>query len=344
MSSIREVAREAGVSIATVSRVINGAEGVAAGLRRKVNDAVEACNYSPAVGRRALDSIALIYAGTFTVGSPYDAACLHGMVDAMRESSYDITIVDIHRDKAKNETLKQFFARKGIRGAIVRCTMAEREMVKSWAAEGLPLVVLGDHFECPNVSFVYADSAEASRAAVEHLVSMGHQRVAFAACERDDGDHLDRLAAYQSVLAEHGLSDERLVCRVPPYRVDGAQLLRQLLGMANRPTAMYIADPPVAMGAINEAHRLGVSIPEDLSIIGFDDTDLRSAVYPKMSAVCQETTQIGRAAIESVLNKIDGPAAPSSVVNTFDAWLELNETTGPPPAKPQRILPTGARL
>ncbi len=344
MASIRDVAKEAGVSIATVSRVINGAEGVATGLRRKVNEAVEACNYTPAVGRRSLDSIALMYAGPFTVGSPYDSACLEGMVDAMRDTDYDLSIVDVNRDKAPNETLKQFFARKGIRGAIIRCTSGERGLVTSWSTEQLPLVVLGDHFECPNLSFVYADSSAASRQAVEYLVSIGHRRVAFAACERDDGDHLDRLSAYRQVMEENGLTDETLVCRVPPHRLDGAQLLRHLLGRSDRPTALYVADPLVAIGAINEAHRLGVSIPNDLSIVGFDDTDMRSSIHPRMSAVCQETTQLGRAAFDSVMKQIEAKRTPTSEVSTFEAWLELNETTSPPPEVTERILPTGARL
>ncbi len=86
---------------------------------------------------------------------------------------------------------------------------------------------------------------------------------------------------------------ESLICRVPPHRLDGAQLIRNLLGRPDGPTAIYIAAPPVAVGAMNEAHRLGVRIPEDLSLIGFDDTDTRSTVYPTMSAVCQDSKMLG---------------------------------------------------
>src|SRR3972149_3980468 len=103
MSTIRKVARRAGVSIATVSRVVNGSTAVAPELRDRVLDAVNRCGYSPTVGRRSAASIAIVYTGPFTVGSPYDAACLDGIVTAMLESDYDLGIVHLRRDKSPSE-------------------------------------------------------------------------------------------------------------------------------------------------------------------------------------------------------------------------------------------------
>lgn len=349
MASIREVAKQAGVSIATVSRVINGADSVAPKLRRTVQEAIEVCAYTPAVGKRSSNSIALMYTGPFTISSPYDAACLEGMVTAMRETSYDLMVVDLRRDKAKNESLRQFFSRKGICGAIVRCTMSERPLVAELAEEGLPLVVLGDHFEHPSLTFAYTESELASREAVEHLVSLGHKRIAFAACHREDGDHADRLNGYREVLSNHGLFDESLVCRVPPSRSDGGPILRGLIGQADRPTAMYIADPLIAAGVIYEAHQMGVSIPDELSIVGFDDTDLRNLLFPRMSSVCQDSEALGRAALEMVDKLIaegsNGRASTSkSATKLQSAWLEIHGTTGPPPEEVQRVLPSGNRM
>ncbi len=344
MASIRQVAKEAGVSIATVSRVMNGVNSVDPNLRSQVLRAVESCDYSPGVGRRSLESIALLYVGPFTVGGPYDSACIEGMVEAMRTSSFDLTILDIHRDKSKQETLRQFFARKGVRGAVIRSTAVQRDFVIELAEERLPMVVLGDHFECEKISFVYADSKVASREAVEHLVALGHKRIAFAACEREDGDHLDRLNSYREVLTEHNLLDESLVSRVPPQRLDGAQLLRNLLGKPNRPTAMYIADPLVAIGAINEAHRMGISIPDDLSIVGFDDNDLRDMVHPRMSAVCQDSRLLGKMAFEEVIRITSQPTGQHPKSEAQPAWLEIGNSSAPPPNEPGKILPTGTRV
>lgn len=348
MPSIRDVAKEAGVSIATVSRVINGSETVAPALRQQVMQAVEACDYTPAIGRKSLDTIALIYTGPFCIGSLYDSACLEGIVEMMRESSYDLRLLDIHRDLLPNEKPRQFFLRKGIAGAIVRCTSEDRPIVLQIAKGDLPIVVLGDHFDIPesytNLSFTYAESKTASSDAIEHLVSLGHKRIAFAACERDDGDHHDRFQAYREILESHGLLDESLVYRVPPHRLDGAQLIRNLLGRPNRPTAIYIADPLVAVGAMNEANRLGVRIPDDLSLIGFDDTDTRSMVYPSMSAVCQDSKMLGQTALELLLKRIDGSLENGSNKDRHSAWLDLGGTSAKPPSAPSRVLPVASAL
>ena len=344
MGTIRNVAKHAGVSIATVSRVVNGSSTVAPELRDRVLEAVNRCGYSPTVGRRAQASVALVYTGPFTVGSPYDAACLDGIVTAMLESEFDLKIIHLRRDKKSDETYSQFFFRKGVRGAILRSTCNDRELARAIADEGFPAVVLGDHFEHATLQFAFNESRTASVEGVEHLISLGHKRIAFAANETEDGDHLDRLDAYRHTMKAHGLADERLVFRVPARRLDGAQLMRKMMSLSLPPTAVYIADPLTAEGAINEAHKLGVRIPDELSILGFDDTDTRHAVYPTMTAICQDSSELGQLAYELLLRQCVLPSTPLETNGLGKAWLEINHTTGRVPEKSIRILPNGERL
>ncbi len=219
MPSIREVAKEAGVSIATVSRALNGHQSVNPELRARVLEAAGACNYQPTVGKRSAERIALVYTGPFLVGSPYDSACLDGLVSSMRRSKYDLVTLDMSRDRNRGESLRQFFNRKGVAGAIVRSTFDDRQMLQELASEGLPMIVLGDHFEAPQLNFCYANSGGASREATEHLLSLGHRTIGFASCDRDDGDHSDRMAAYRGAMEEAGLLREEFIYRVPPYRM-----------------------------------------------------------------------------------------------------------------------------
>jgi DNA-binding LacI/PurR family transcriptional regulator len=348
MSTIRKVARKAGVSIATVSRVVNGSTVVAPALRDRVLEAVNSCGYSPTVGRRSAASIALVYTGPFSLGSPYDAACLDGIVSAMLESEFDLKIVHLRRDKNLEETFSQFFFRKGIRGAILRSTAADREVARMIADEGFPAVVLGDHFDDPQLSFVYNQSHTASVEAIEHLISLGHHRIAIAANDTDDGDHLDRLEAYRRTLDAANYYDENLEFRVPAHRLDGAQLLRRMMSLVSPPTAVFITDPLTAAGVLNEAHKLGLRIPDELSVMGFDDTESRYLVYPTMTAVCQDSRELGRSAYELVLTLASLPpderraTGPRNVLGK--AWLEINHTTGRAPVQATRVLPSGQRL
>ena len=344
MSTIRKVAEQAGVSIATVSRVINGRSNVAAALRERVLDAINKCGYAPTVGRRGEASIALVYAGPFTMGSPYDAACLDGMVTAMLDSEFDFKIIHLRRDKSPDESFSQFFMRKGVRGAIVRCTSADRDVPVRLAKEGFPAVVLGDHFDDPRLAFAFNESKAASVEGLEHLISLGHQRIAFAASDHDDGDHIDRLEAYRETLTAHGLFDEKLVYRIPPHRLDGAKLLRKMMSLQQPPTAVFIADPLAAEGTINEAHRLALKIPNDLSVLGFDDTGTRNAVYPRMTAVCQDSQELGRMAFEFLVRWCSGGGTDDLSRTRGQAWLEINHTTGRVPTNQVRILPNGDRL
>jgi DNA-binding LacI/PurR family transcriptional regulator len=343
MTTIRRVAQKAGVSIATVSRVVNGSTAVAPELRDRVLDAVSRCGYAPTTGRRSDTSIALVYTGPFSVGSPYDAACLDGIISAMVEGDYDLKITNLRRDKSPKETYSQFFFRKGIRGAILRSTSADREVARLIGDEGFPAVVVGDRFENPRLAFAYNESSTASAEGVEHLISLGHTQIAFAANDTDDGDHIDRLEAYRNVMGQHGLYDPQLEFRVPAHRLDGAQLMRKMLSLNSPPTAVFIADPLTACGAINEARKLGLKIPEEMSILGVDDSDSRFSVSPTMTAICQDSRQLGRLAFEMLVRWCN-LKTPGEQGSFGRAWLEINHTTARAPVKPVRIMPNGERL
>ena len=345
MATIRQVAEIANVSIATVSRVINNSTGVTEEAREKVLSAINKCGYVPAVGRRTTSFLALVYAGPTSLGSPYDSAILEGMAQAMESTNLDLMILNPRRDKAADESFTQFFLRKGVRGVILRSTVEGRPVCKEIGAEKFPAIVVGDHFQDENLSFAYADSTKSSKQAIEHLIGLGHSRVAFASNDIEDGDHQDRFSAYCEVLKNAGIDlDPSIIFHVPARRPDGAQLLRNIMGVPHPPTAVYITDPPVAVGLINEARKMSVNIPGDLSVVGFDDQDVRSCVFPIMTAVCQDACQLGRDAFLALSKCVENGNGAKPLDCISSTWLEICDSTGQPAPEPVRVLPNGSRI
>ncbi len=328
MSTVRDIAKQTGVSIATVSRVLNNHPSVSDVLRDKVMSAANSRRYVSAIGKRETSTIAYVFTGDPSLGSPFDSALLEGVYDALGDSNYNLMILDLRRTRRNGESYSQMFQRLGIRGAVLRTTHGSRSICSKIADQGFPMVVVGDRFDDPRVSCLFSESRSASREAVEHLVALGHRRIAISINVIDDSDHEDRLAGYREALKDHGLEvDDKLVMRVPANRQGGSQLIRRIVTSVDRPSAIYISDPMAAVGAMYEAQKMGLSIPEDMSIVGFDDTDLRYTSLPTMTAVCQDATALGREAYRVLTQRMKDNSPPTS--NSPSAWLEVHESTGP---------------
>ncbi len=346
MSNVRLIAKQAGVSIATVSRVLNNHASVGLEVRTRVLGIANKLGYVSSVGRRATLYIAFAYTGPSSFGSPFDASVFAGLSSAMDESGFDLAVLNLPRDKKPTESYTQLFMRKGVRGVILRTTERTRGVCREISEEDFPAVVVGSHFQDSAVNYVYGDSLPTSKQAIEHLISMGHKRIGITVSLIEDSDHADRLEGYRQALSEHGLDyDPLLVFRVPAQRPDGAQLIRRVMSDPVPPTALFITDPVVVGAAVSQAHRMGLKIPEDLSILGFDDGDDRSDIYPRLSAVCQDSAQLGYQAFTSLVGIIQSEPGERKPVNmAVPTWLEVHDTTGKPPNPPVRFLPDGLRV
>jgi len=268
------------------------------------------------------------------------------MALGMEEFGFDLMVLDARRARRRHETYSQMFMRKGIRGAVLRTTAQTIDICRTISGEGFPSVVVGSRIDAPTVSYIYSDSRKTSQEAVEHLIGLGHRRIAICLNIVDDSDHADRLAGYKAALASADIDfDEKLLVRAPALREGGAQLIRRLMGMSPQPTAVFITDPHTAVGALTEARKAGVRVPDDLSVVGFDDAELRYTVYPEMTSVCQDAVAMGREAF-SVLNETlgenpvsttyDQKAAPraqntQAIHRSLRTWLEVHDSAGPAP-------------
>lgn len=343
MSSVRQIARRMQVSVATVSRALNNHPEISPQTRDRVLKAANEVGYYGSVGKRVATHIGLAFTSDSEF-TEFDGLLLAGMMRGVAEQRFDITIVNIERDKEPTETYTQFFMRKGIRGAVLRTFTQSRRICSAIAEESFPSVVVAENFDDPRINCVFTDSGPESRRAVEHLLQLGHRRIAFAMNHIRDRDHTDRHDAYKATIESAGIKyDPELVISVPADLAGGKAALNRLMSMSVPATAVYYADPLACMGAITRAHEIGLQIPDDISIVGFDDADLRFRVWPALTAVCQNANQMGFEAALWLTRKVAG-VENQPLHKKTSTFFEVHGTTGLPPKKPTRILPDGSRL
>lgn len=331
MQSVRSIAKQAGVSTATVSRVLNAHPQVRDETRKRVEAVARRHNYSPTVGRRSTRNIALVYTGAMSLGSPFDASILQGMTAGLQQYGYDLLITSAARIRASGETWMHAMMQRGVAGLVIRTDQDTRPICEEILEEGIKGIVLADEFPNPHLRTLVVDARKAVRQAMEHLVHIGHRRIAVVLNVVDDHDHRQRLEVCREVLTELGVGlTDRMILRTAAFIGGGEAAMRQIMGMPERPTAVFVTDPLSAIGMLNEAQRMGVSIPRDLSVIGFDDSQQRFGLYPRMSAVCQDAAQLGGEALRLLMEAIDTSIS-EVVPPRLECWLELNDSTAKPP-------------
>jgi LacI family transcriptional regulator len=342
MSSVRSIAKLAAVSITTVSRALNNDPAVNPKTRERVLAIANRSGYVASVGRRVNTNIGFTYTDESTIAHPFDAAVLDGVMRGADEQRYDVLMTNLKRDKRPDESYTQFFLRKGIRGVIVRTMRESRSICEAIADEGFPMIVLSERFASPNVSYIDGDSRADSIRAVEYLIDLGHRRIAFGFHSIPDRDHMDRFAAYKEALDKNSIPyDDSLVFRQRYTLAGGATILKMVMSMKGRPTAIFFADPLLAVGAVKQAHALHISIPEDISIIGFDDTDLRFGVHPTLTSVCQDAGGLGFEAAQRLTRMLTNREKEIFQISV-PTFFEVHESTGTPPAGLIDATPTEA--
>ncbi|MEM8756708.1 MAG: LacI family DNA-binding transcriptional regulator [Planctomycetota bacterium] len=339
--SVRELASRLGVSTATVSRALNDHPSVSHSTRQRVLDMADATGYTPKVGQRQACTIGLVYPSHPVMpdfGS-FESAMLSGVMRGLAEHRYDLSLIEIDRDRIPGESYVRFFRRKGVRGVITRTISNEPTLAEAIAAEGFPGIVVADRSDDPSVSFICSDSLLDSKRAIEHLILQGHRRIGLVVHTVLDSDHRDRLAGYEAGLAAHGIEIDRDLIVTQPASMDGgrAALLR-LLRRENPPTAMYCTNPLTTVGVLHACLELGIDVPKQLSVVGFDDSDTRYKTFPRYTAVCQEADQLGYEAARWLTRTLEGVETKPMRTHR-PTTLSFNQSTGPVPFTPVRISP-----
>ncbi|MEM7680797.1 MAG: LacI family DNA-binding transcriptional regulator [Planctomycetota bacterium] len=329
MATVRSIAAEAGVSPATVSRVLNNDPRVSVTLRERVKAVARAKQTPPAVDAMS-QTLGVVYTGRASIGSPFDSALIDGFATNLGHEALDLRVLSASTFLAAGGSIRAAIESKHLSGLIIRTTSETRDIAVDIFEMGVPAVVVCDRIDHPDASYIVGNSRQGVHEAVDHLVSIGHERITLVNSLIDDRDHRERDRGFQDALASAGHDfDRSQMIRVWPHRRGGASAMNRIMAERDRPTAVFFTDMGAALGAAKRAFELGVRIPGDMSMASFDDTDLRFFTCPTMTAVCQDTVQIGRSAFQMLQSLIRDPSS-GPLRQEVPHWLEVHQSTGTP--------------
>lgn len=316
MAKISDVAREAGVSAATVSRVLNDHASVNPELARRVREAADRLSYRPngvarSLRRQSTDVLALIISD---VSNPFFTAITRGVEDVAQRSGLSVLLCNADEDPAKEATYLRVAEQEQVAGVILS-PHREGSDVSRLRASGIPLVVIDRPLE-EAVDMVTVHSFDGARAATDHLIDAGWVRPACITGPQDARTAQDRLDGYLAAVRAHGGLQERSV-HAPFRQHGGVQAAAALLdGPGDPPDAFFVANAQMALGVLDELRRRGLQVGVDVGVITFDDAPWAPFISPPMSVVAQPAYDVGAQAARLLVERVRGtaPAEPRHLV------------------------------
>lgn len=308
MAKMSDVAKKANVSIATVSRVFSSPETVAEETKKKVLKVVEELNYTPNVLARQLRKMETktIVVVVPDITNIFFSRVLRGIETIARENGYRVLLGDTENDiTLENEYLKTLYE-KHADGLILLTARTDRITIEK-LSENYPVVLACEYLEGSNLPTVSIDNISAARKATEHLIKLGHRRIAHITGPMNVILSRDRLKGYKQAMESYELEvDPILIQEGDFYYKTGYNLMLKLLFIENPPTAVFAANDEMAIGAIKAIQSQGLKVPEDIAIVGFDNIKMSAIFSPSLTTIGQPTYKIGEKAMNLLLDLIRG--------------------------------------
>ena len=332
--SIKDIAEAAGVSHSTVSRALSDSSLVKVETKARIQRLAQEMGYSPDAIARSLVTQRTHTVGVVvtTITDPFVAEVVQGIEDTAQAEDYSVILAS-----SSSEPERELAAVEMLRAKRVDCVIVTSSRVGALYLEhleriGVPVVLINNHNrQSGRYTFsVSVDNQHGGHLATVHLVERGHRRIGYISGPADHSDDVERLAGYRQALGEAGIPVDPTLILSGNGRLDGGErALDTLVGLVEPPTAVFCYNDMTAIGLISAARRAGLSVPEDLAVVGFDDIPLAVHVYPPLTTIAQPQRDMGRQAMNMALAlmAVDDSTTPFSDI-VVKGRLVVRESSG----------------
>ena len=334
MPTIQDVASRAGVSPITVSRVINRSGYVKSETRQRVEAAIAELRYVPNRLARSLrlkktNTLALVLTD---ITNPFWTAVARSVEDTASDAGFSVVVCNTDESLTRQRQCLNTLLQKQVDGVLLVPARSDGEPVEWIQGQGTPVVVLDRRVPCKWVDVVRCDSEDGAYQLVRHLLSLGHRRIAVLSGPQDVSTAMDRVAGYRRALREAGLEPREEWVRHGQFdRSAGLEMAQQMLSIAPRPTALFAANNLVAVGALRALRDAGLRVPEDISVVVFDDLTSELVIEPFFTAVDQPAYEMGQTAAELLLARLSGSAPGEYQEILLPTKVVVRRSSAPPP-------------
>jgi LacI family transcriptional regulator len=307
MPTIRDVAHAAGVSPATVSRVLNDAEYISATTRAKVERAIEELGYVPNVVARGLRSRKSHILGLIIsdITNPFWTTVVHAIESVAQQHGFSILLYNTDENLDKQRRYVEIACAQQVDGVIIAPFDTDASRLSRLREQGIPTVVIDRRVEGWEVDTVRCDSISAARAMTHHLIGLGHTRIAMLSGPVSTSTAYERVVGYCIALSEAGIPIDKRLIRFGEYRVtSGETMAAEVLDQGLEPGAVFAANNVIAIGVIQALAARGLCIPQDVAVVCFDDVRNVSQLFPFLTVNAFPADEMGRQATELLLSRL----------------------------------------
>jgi len=330
--TIVEVAKKGGVSLGTVSRVINNDVHVAPKTRERVSKVMQEMGYVANRQAQSLRGIKTNVVGVLVpdLGTGYIGEIMHGIDAELALGQLDLMLFTTHRTASKEASYVANLGKGIVDGLLLVLPRNPADYVESLTRRNFPFVLIdhqGTGQDCPAVG---ASNWQVAYNATEYLIKLGHTRIGFITGSMDLGAASDRLDGYEAALRiQHIPKDPRLIFKGEFFQPDGYAGASALMEIENPPTAIFASNDVMAMGAMDAVRSRGLRVPEDVSILGFDDIPQAASVRPALTTVHQPLEKMGRVATQMLLDLLKNPEKEISRIELPTELIVRGSTSSP---------------